>query len=307
MHADPHSSRGDRVIAMRAKTILTLLFLGSLFVIVAIVLYGGPNDRTANATPGGTMVLVAAHTTPAGTLLRPQDVKWQSWNKGSAAASYIVRSSEAVRAAKPDADEAILAELYGAALSRPIESGHPIALDAIVKPADRNFLTVALTPGYRAIAVAATAVSGAAGRIFPGDRVDLILTQSFKGRDDASARRSVSETVIGNLRVLAIDRSTKESGPAEVTNAIPRAVTLEVQPKQAEIISVASELGKLSMTLRSPDSSDASDGLAQKDLATRSTWADDVSPALRDSKAPSVQHAPIRIMRGSKIEEAKQD
>lgn len=297
------------MIAMRAKTILTLLFLGSLFAIAAIVLYSGTSDRTAKATPDGAMILVATQATPAGTLLRPQDVKWQSWDKAPVNASYVLRPAEAVRAAKQDADETVLADIYGAALSRPIESGHPIVLDAIVKPADRNFLTVALTPGYRAIAVGASAVSGAAGRIFPGDRVDLILTQSFKGRDDSSAHRSVSETVIGNLRVLAIDRSTKESWPTDpaLANAIPRAVTLEVQPKQAEVVSVASELGKLSMTLRSPDSSDASDGQATKSSATRSTWADDVSPALRDSKAPSVQRAPIRIMRGSKIEEAKQD
>jgi pilus assembly protein CpaB len=86
------------------------------------------------------------------------------------------------------------------------------------------------------------------GILYPGDRVDVILTQTFKN-DPPLTRRSVGETVVENLRVLAIDSlDAKATGPG---NSFGRTVTLEVTPEQAEKINVATELGKLSLTLRS--------------------------------------------------------
>ena len=91
----------------------------------------------------------------------------------------------------------------------------------------------------------------------PGDRVDVILTQTFKN-DPPLTRRSVSETVVEDLRVLAIDApdgKTEQAG-----NGFGRTVTLEVTPEQAEKINVATELGKLSLTLRSASATDGRRG-----------------------------------------------
>src|SRR5208283_3064836 len=114
---------------------------------------------------------------------------------------------------------------YGAVVHQPIAAGAPVTTDLIVKPGDRSFLSAVLTPGYRAIAVGVTAVSGAAGRIYPGDHVDVVLTQSFKENEQALGRRSVSETVVDDLRVLAMDQHSAAGAAAD--GSAPHTVTLE--------------------------------------------------------------------------------
>ncbi len=136
----------------------------------------------------------------------------------------------------------------------------------------------------------------------PGDRVDVLLTQSFKGDDTPLTRRSVSETVVENLRVLAVD-------PEKTTN---RAVTLEVLPEQAEKINVATEMGKLSLTLRPvtmPVAEGQQPAMAAADTGVQPAWSGDASPALR-SVLPAPRQveavAPIvRVMRGTQSQESK--
>ena len=94
--------------------------------------------------------------------------------------------------------------MYGAALRSSVTAGEPISRGAIVKPGDRDFLQVVLSPQARAIAIPVTTGGASTGILYPGDRVDVILTQTFKN-DPPLTRRSVGETVVENLRVLAID------------------------------------------------------------------------------------------------------
>ena len=122
---------------------------------------------------------------------------------------------------------------------------------SLVKPGDRGFLAVVLRPGYRAISVAIDARSGVAGLVFPGDRVDVLMAikviQKGEGKDEKITRRA-SETVLTNVRILAVDqRVDDQTGVAKVA----KTATLEVTPKQAEIIMVAGQMGKLSLSLRS--------------------------------------------------------
>ena len=119
----------------------------------------------------------------------------------------IVRPSGGARQTKPEIDEEARAVVYGAAM-RPAHdtaAGEPIRRGSIVRPGDRDFLQVVLTPGSRAIAIPVTTGGASTGLLYPGDRVDVILTQNFKGESAVITRRSVSETVVENLRVLAID------------------------------------------------------------------------------------------------------
>src|SRR5580693_9086849 len=129
----------------------------------------------------------------------------------------------------------------------------PIDRGAIVKPGDRDFLQVVLSPQTRAIAIPVATGGASTGILYPGDRVDVILTQTFKN-DPPLTRRSVGETVVQNLRVLAID--PLETRPNGSANGFGRTVTLEVMPDQAEKVNVATELGKLSLTLRSISGTD---------------------------------------------------
>ena len=121
-----------------------------------------------------------------------------------------------------------------------------------MKPGDRGFLAAALGPGMRAITVPVQAQTGVAGFVFPGDRVDMVLTQEVAGGGDGPPLKA-AETIIRNLRVLATDQSMAESKD-ENGNAIVRpasTVTVEVTPKIAEKIAVAQTVGSLSLSLRS--------------------------------------------------------
>jgi len=296
---------------MRAKTILTVLFLISLAVAVVVILRAIPGQVDANANAPKEEILVATVQLAAGTLLRAQDVTWQLITQ-PVASGEIVRPSEGARQTKPGIDEETRAEVYGAAVrpARDTAAGEPIRRGNIVKPGDRDFLQVVLTPGARAIAIPVTTSGASTGLLFPGDRVDVILTQNFKGEGTTITRRSVSETVVENLRVLAIDALDAKAPSGG--GSFGRTVTLEVTPEQAEKVNVATELGKLSLTLRSvtgPNgimtSSTAGPGRA---TGVKPTWAGDVSPALGGAmpeKTIVVQQPPVEVVRGSKREAVK--
>ena len=283
---------------MRAKTILALLFLVSLGVAATVVLRTLPQKSEAAAEAAGREeILVATMPLAAGTLLRAPDFTWQAIGR-PAERGEIVRPSAAVREAQLKADEEARAEVYGGALREAVSAGEPIRRDpngrgGIVKPGDRDFLQVVLSPGARAVAIPVATTGAGAGLLYPGDRVDMILTQKFNDSAAPLTRRSVSETVAQNLRVLVIDGTDAKAGAG---NPSASTVTLEVTPEQAEKINVATELGKLSLTLRGASGADAPSGV-------KPIWPDDVSPALRGAvpeKAAPETRPPVEIIRGSK-------
>jgi pilus assembly protein CpaB len=275
---------------MPAKTILTLLFLSSLCVVVFLGLHALPRRANGDPTTAKKEILVATSMLPPGTLLRAKDVAWQptaNW----AAPGQILRPASAAGAPSPQLDQEGRAEVYGAALRHRVSAGEPINRSALVKPGDRDFLQVVLSPRARAIAIPVTVGGASTGLLYPGDWVDVILTQTFKN-DPPLTRRSVGETVVENLRVLAIDPlEPKPTGPS---SSFGRTVTLEVSPEQAEKIDVATELGKLSLTLRSLDGTDGNIGVATaappSDAVIKPIWAGDVSPALGDALSSNKGH-----------------
>jgi pilus assembly protein CpaB len=289
---------------LRAKTILTLLFLISLGVVVILCLHALPQRVIADTAAAKKKILVATTALPAGTLLRAKDVVWQAI-AGAAEPGQIVRPSGASSNANPDLDEQAPAEVNGAALRASVTAGEPIRRTAIVKPADRDFLQIVLSAGARAIAIPVATGGASTGLLYPGDRVDVILTQTFKN-DPPLTRRSVSETVVESLRVLAVD--APDTKPTGTSNSFGRTVTLEVTPEQAEKINVATELGKLSLTLRSIS---GTHGFAAsltpepgKAPGVKPTWAGDVSPALGDAtprpKIVAAEQPTVEVIHGTK-------
>ena len=288
---------------MPAKTILTFLFLISLGVMTVVSLHALPQRVNADTAGARNEILVAAAALPAGTLLRAKDVNWQPTN--SPKPGQILRGADGPGNANAEIDQQVRAEVYGAALRIGLATGDSIRRDRIVKPADRDFLQVVLSPGARAIAIPVATGGASTGLLSPGDRVDVVLTQTFKN-DPSLARRSVSETVVQSLRVLAVDAAdAKLTGTG---NGFGRTVTLEVTPEQAEKINVAGELGKLSLTLRSIITAGGSGATlspgSSRTASVRSTWAGDVSPALADAahpdKAVTAERPTVEVIRGSK-------
>jgi pilus assembly protein CpaB len=294
---------------MRAKTILTVLFLISLAVASIVILRALPIQVDANADTVKEEILVATVPLQAGAFLRAEDLIWSPIPR-AAEPGEIVRPSEAARRAKPEVDEETKASLYGAAL-RPdhtIAPGEPIRRSGIVKPSDRDFLQVVLAPGARAIAIPVITGEASTGLLFPGDHVDVILTQNFKADNAPITRRSLSETVVENLRVLTIEMPDAKAGGRAANGSSSRTVTLEVTPEQAETINVATELGKLSLTLRSvsgPDDATAALAGPSQRTGVKPTWAGDVSPALGGAvpEKATTAHPLVEVFHGSRKSE----
>lgn len=291
---------------MSAKTLLTLLFLASLGVVAVLGLRALP-QKVSGAPASEEELLVAATALPAGTLLRAKDVTWQPL-VAPAQTGEILRPANPASQPNPERDQQAQAEVYGAALRNALKQGQPISRSTIVKPGDRDFLQIVLSPGARAIAIPVTTGGASTGILYPGDWVDVILTQTFKN-DPPLTRRSVGETVVANLRVLAID--PLDAKPGAAGNGFGRTVTLEVTPEQAEKINVATELGKLSLTLRSSSGGSSPAASAPEIVAagTRPVWAGDVSPALGQiipAKVGAIQPLTVEVIRGGKIAAVKQ-
>lgn len=287
---------------MPAKAILVGLFLLSLGVVVVVCLEALPQRLNADTFAAGE-ILVASTALPPGSFLRDKDVVWQLVS-GKTDSSEIRRPSSAPVNSNSDVDQQVRSEVFGAALRVGVVAGEPIRRNAIVKPGGRDFLQIVLSPGARAIAIPVATGGASTSLLSPGDRVDVILTQTFK-KELPLPRRSVSETVVEGLRVLAIDPAdAKQTG---ATSAFGRTVTLEVTPQQAEKISVATELGKLSLILRSSSGTENTGLLlsaSAKATSVRPTWAGDVSPALGDAvpspTAGAAVQATIDVLHGVK-------
>jgi pilus assembly protein CpaB len=149
---------------------------------------------------------------------------------------------------QPDGDPK---KLFGTVVRYQITAGQPVTRGSLVGPQDRGFLAAALSAGMRAITVPVNASTGVAGFVFPGDHVDLVLTQVVQGGGDGAPLK-VSETIVRNVRVLATDqRFTDKDDDGKTKIMTFSNVTMEVTPRIAEKIAVAQSLGTLSLSLRS--------------------------------------------------------
>ena len=229
---------------MRGRTVI-------LFV-VALTLAGGTAmlvrsflaQRTAEAeaTPLARpaapqrSVLVARGAISRGQILKPQDFSWQVWPEGGIDKNYILAGTRTP-------------ESFAGWVARdPFTAGEPINDAKMVSPGSRGFLAAVLGPGMRAVSVPVTATSGISGFVFPGDQVDILITHQLTGAGGSEAQHKAAETVLHDVRVIGIDQKLdSKSGEALVAHT----ATLEVTPKQSEMIAVAAEIGKLSLSLRS--------------------------------------------------------
>lgn len=233
-------------------------------------------------------VLTAAHAIHAGALLKPDDLSFVEVVKGKQAADSTIDT--------PDARASIL----GAMVRRTMAAKEEIHNADLLRPGDRGFLAAVLRPGSRAVTVAVDAVTGSAGLIWPGDHVDLILTQSLLGDGLPVGRRVAAETVLSDVRVIAIDQQLVQGGEATPREAQARTVTLELNAEEAERVSVAVRLGRLSLAVRSATAAAADSSGHVPETPPATTWADDVSPALRGGKmsAPAPTNS-IRVYQGA--------
>src|SRR5437763_7514760 len=201
----------------------------------------GSQQAAAATVPVGPKVLVAKKALPVGTIIDADSFTFQPWPKELMQNAYYIES-------QPDGDPK---KLLGTVVRYAITAGQPVTRGSLVGPQDRGFLAAALGPGMRAITVPVNAAAGVAGFVFPGDHVDMVLTQQVTGGGDGPPLK-VSETIVRNVRVLATDqRFTDKDEDGKTSVKTFSNVTVEVTPKIAEKVAVAQSLGQLSLSLRS--------------------------------------------------------
>ncbi|MGD9536193.1 MAG: Flp pilus assembly protein CpaB [Alphaproteobacteria bacterium] len=275
-----------------------------LLLLVALVAAGGtamvarkfinsPQEASAKvqaeavAPEPASEVLVAIKDLPAGRIIEKGDLKFRPWPQDGVIEGFVLRA--------PEADKAFI----GAVVRRGITKGEPVTDARVVKPGERGFLAAIVEPGQRAISVPINATTGVAGLFFPGDQVDVILTHVVK---QGKTERNASETVLRDVRVLAVDQRVEDiDGKAQVA----KTATLEVTPKQAEVLTMLSNLGKLSLSLRSvarPEGGEESlEHAEEKVLAESYTLDSEVSAVLHrppsGNKQPKVR---VSVIRGGK-------
>jgi len=217
------------------------LVFAAICAVTARSMFGGTSQQAmavAPAEPTGPQVLVATKTLPPGTIIGPDAVRYQTWPKDLVDGAYYIKGQQG-------------AAVQGTVVRYAITAGQPVTQGALIKPGDRGFLAAALTPGMRAVSISVTTQGSVAGFVFPGDRVDLLLTQTVNGGEGEPLK--ATETIIRNLRVLATDQKTDKPADAEGKTQVTTFsnVTLEATPKIAEKIAVAQAVGTLSLSLRS--------------------------------------------------------
>jgi pilus assembly protein CpaB len=244
--------------------LLSALVIAALTAFMARSMFGAAPTPQAKAVappvPTGPQVLVATRALPMGTIITADALRFQPWPKELIDQAYFLKTGEAEKSVLPSAakivgnaipaEQASPEELIGTVVRNPITAGQPITKTALVAPGDRGFLAAALSPGMRAISIPVSAKTAVAGFIFPGDRVDVFLTQRVAA--DYGPAMKVSETILRNVRVLATDKrsspSVTKQGKTVVTKY--KLITLEATPRMAEQLTVAQSLGSISLSLR---------------------------------------------------------
>lgn len=195
-----------------------------------------PVEAAAPQAPQTAEVLVAVGNVPIGGTLNAGNIDWRHWPIDAVGPYFIQKTS------RPQARE----ELAGSIVRQPLSVGEPLNPARIITGARAGFMAAILPKGRRAIAVPITPETGAGGFILPNDRVDVLLTK----RDRSGGQETfITDTILTNVRVLAIDQLIQERD-GEKTQ-IGRTATLEMEPRQAEMMALAKQMGEISLALRS--------------------------------------------------------
>jgi pilus assembly protein CpaB len=228
----------------RARLIVLVVALAAGGV-AAMLASGGKQPETVKAPPpppplATVDVLVAKSDLDTGQVVGPHDVVWQTWPAASTGSNFI---------RKPDRPDAIK-DFIGAVVRTPVAAGEPIRDSKVVMAKGGGFMAAVLPHGMRAISLDVAPDTGAGGFILPNDHVDVLLTRRDKAAEKITGvEKYVSETILRNVRVLAVDQVLGEKDGQKVV--IGKTATIELDPHQAETLALSRQVGTLSLTLRS--------------------------------------------------------
>lgn len=280
--------------------------VGIGMVLMARNLLSAPEPTTQKVVESSSVkALVAKNNVPGGSFLQQKDFEWRSWPSDSPTDGLFISNSSSDK------------DYVGGVLREGVKAGEPLLRGRVTMPNEGGFLSAVLKQGMRAMTIKVTPTSGVAGLIFPNDRVDVILAHKLdRPNDPGENSRRVSETVLQNVRVLALDQKTNDQ---DKKPKVAELATLEVSMKQAEKLALVAQMGTLSLVLRSvasditvePDAMQtaidslpavAAQGALPTDDTTLSstdaTWDSDVSTAVPPPSNRYGSDRKVNIMRG---------
>lgn len=249
-----------------------------------------------------TQVLVAQRDLAIGERLAQGDIVWQPWPVSAVNANYITdgtaaapqpttaagkagqKVAETARAVAAGSQDP-MAQLYGAIVKQPFAKGEPMVAGKIVRGGEGGYMSVVLASGQRAVAVPISVEKAAGGFVLPGDHVDVIQSREVNAGGGGGQGRSmtVADTLLRNVRVLAIDqKTTAEKNAQAMVGAV---ATLEVDPGGAELLARALSQGQGTLS-----------------LALRSV-TDTAGPAQRSASDDGERGHVVRVFRGDQVSE----
>lgn len=284
--------------------VITLVIVGLTLVSMRDFFTKAPEPEAP--APVIQRILVAKRNLPSGSFIQvQQDFEWQALpdsekdkkpdNNDKKEAGDIKPEYQYEGAVNPD-------EFNGAVVRRSIRAGEPIIPSLLMKSGEGGFMSAVLEPGKRAVSISVNPTSGNAGFVSPGDRVDLLITY-HASKEQSSGKGSITtETFVNNVRVLAVDQNLENP---ENKALLAKTITVEVSPDEAEKISVAAEMGKISVALVStaiPDSGviDSSDAMKKPSSGERAYTIDGDVGSLISSQERATKK--VKIIRGGEVE-----
>jgi pilus assembly protein CpaB len=224
--------------------------------------------------------LVAARPLPAGTLARTDDFTVKTVPADQVPPGAIIDS--------PDTRAVLRSSL----VRHYVATGTTLTSADLMQSHERGFLATVLTPGTRAVSIGVNPVTGVAGLVWPGDHVDVILTQDIAASAGRTEHLVTSETVLANVRVLAVDQDIAQGAPtngnAAAAGKLASTVTIQATADQAERLAVATQLGHLSLAVRAAEDT--------RDIAGNTVSGADVSSAL--ARAGIGSGARVQVIQG---------
>ena len=182
-------------------------------------------------------VLVAGAEIGIGQAVSPQTLRWQPWPTAAAASANFIRRKE-----RPNA----VVEIAGSIARVPFSDGEPIREGKLIKADGSGYMAAVLPAGMRAISTPISPETGAGGFILPNDRVDVLL---IRAQRVSNTEVYSSETILSNVRVLAIDQTVEEKNGQRVV--VGKIATLALNSRNAETLALATRLVMISLVLRS--------------------------------------------------------
>lgn len=221
---------------MRANTLIMIVLAG-VFGVLAVVLANIwlASQRSAMASNGAQRdtVVVAAMPLKFGDALSADKLREIPWPAGAIPAGAFKTTKDAL------AGEGTRQALQA------ISANEPILATKITGPGQRATLSAVLGDGMKAVSIRVNDVLGVAGFVFPGDRVDILLTRTARGDDGTD--KSFVDVLLQSMKVLAIDQVADLS---KDNPTVVKSVTLEASTKDAQKLTLAAGAGQLSLALR---------------------------------------------------------